>query len=541
MKRFIIATFLLLFVCIINTSAYADYTSARILLGDREANTAPSPMYDGKRVLAPIEILKSFGATYAVSNDGKGITVTSAAGKSGDIILTTVNGTKMVPMDALVSLIGGEAKWDSTKRALVVLAKLESTEFVDGVLKINCSFPVTYSVGSWKNKLWLDLNGTKLSSNIPVYVGNDDIERARPGQFKDTIARIALDLKKNVGYKIESSQPSAHILFRVGENVHQSDQVESSQESDVKQVMPAKSNGGFEVSSINLNKINADEFEIVLTTTSKGSAGVSYGVYPPQVNLTLSGGTFSDSTKSVSFSHPLIKSMSVSGSKLDISFARPVVYSMVSDKDSIDLNICVPNNAGGKLSDKLIVLDPGHGSYEKGAVWNGIEEKTINLKIANDVAAALRKEGAKVILTRTSDVQMGLAARSEVAISNKADFFISLHCNSNHEANSASGIETYYHMRESSPMALAYSIHAGICSATGMCDRKARSDRTLYGSGLGVLRRLSGSGIPGILVECGYINNSKDCAKLLDSGYRAKLAEGIVAGLKAYISGSPIK
>jgi N-acetylmuramoyl-L-alanine amidase len=74
-----------------------------------------------------------------------------------------------------------------------------------------------------------------------------------------------------------------------------------------------------------------------------------------------------------------------------------------------------------------------------------------------------------------------------------------------------------------------------------MCDRRARSDRSLYSSGLAVLRRLSGSGIPGILVECGYLNTASDRKKLLDADYRKKVAEGIVAGLKAYVEGTEIK
>jgi N-acetylmuramoyl-L-alanine amidase len=66
-----------------------------------------------------------------------------------------------------------------------------------------------------------------------------------------------------------------------------------------------------------------------------------------------------------------------------------------------------------------------------------------------------------------------------------------------------------------------------------MCDRKSG------GLGLMVLRLLQGTGIPGVLVECGYLNHSRDRAKLLDDGYRKKVADGIVSGLKAYIEGTP--
>ena len=218
-----------------------------------------------------------------------------------------------------------------------------------------------------------------------------------------------------------------------------------------------------------------------------------------------------------------------------------MICSALVEENTVTLTVRLPDKAGGRLADKFIVVDPGHGGREKGARCNDVCEKDINMKIAKDVVAALEKEGAKTRLTRETDVVMGLAARPEVAINNNADFFISVHCNSNGSQNSATGIETYYHMQEICPRALAEAIHDGVCSSTGMCDRKARSDRSLYSSGLAVLRRLEGVGIPGVLVECGYLNNSSDRARLLDQQYRKKLADGIVAGLKAYIEGSPVR
>ncbi len=172
-----------------------------------------------------------------------------------------------------------------------------------------------------------------------------------------------------------------------------------------------------------------------------------------------------------------------------------------------------------------------------------MKEKDLNLQLARDLATALSGLGARVEMTRDGDLQtdMPLAARSEIALKCGADFFISLHCNSNPVPNSASGIETYYHMEEPSPKLLAFAVHDGVCKFTGMCDRHPRSDRKIAEIGLGVLRRLSGTGVPGILLECGYLNNKSDRAKLLDAGYRAKLAAGIIAGLKAYVEGSPIE
>jgi N-acetylmuramoyl-L-alanine amidase len=162
--------------------------------------------------------------------------------------------------------------------------------------------------------------------------------------------------------------------------------------------------------------------------------------------------------------------------------------------------------------------------------------------MAKELAEALNKQGAKTLFSRDCDIERGLAERARMAINQDADFFIALHCNSNLVPNTATGIETYYHRDEPSPKTLAYMIHQGAIKYTGMRDRGALSDRVLpYTTGLGVLRTLTGSGVPGILLECGYINNSSDRARLLSEAYRSKLIGGVVAGLKAYVEGATVQ
>jgi len=194
------------------------------------------------------------------------------------------------------------------------------------------------------------------------------------------------------------------------------------------------------------------------------------------------------------------------------------------------------------LADKTIVIDPGHGNPKYGKIDTGasagdVAEKDCNLAIANEVVSALEAEGAKVIITRTGDNGLSLLERPQMAIDSKADFFISIHCNSNGTLNSASGIETYYHMNGASERLLAEAVHNSVCATTGMCDRQPHSDKQLYNTGLAVLRGLEGTGIPGILIECGYINNTADRCKLVDHAYQAKVAKGIVEGMRKYVEG----
>ena len=93
---------------------------------------------------------------------------------------------------------------------------------------------------------------------------------------------------------------------------------------------------------------------------------------------------------------------------------------------------------------KTIVIDPGHGGKDPGAVSpTGFYEKTVNMKVAQYLKKDLEKKGFKVILTRYKDVYLTLQQRVDVAKNHDADLFISIHANSN-RSRYVSGIEVYY-------------------------------------------------------------------------------------------------
>lgn len=540
MKRVMLASIMLLvLVCATILGARAELVPVRVLAGGREVVIAPSAVWDGKRVMAPLSILDALGASYVPSTDNKQIAVVSSGGETGEIETVDMGKAKMLPVDKLLDIIGGESNWDANTKTLNLTAHLQSVEFVDETLKINCSFPVTYAVKPWKNanKLIIDIPYAKLDSDArEVYIGSGKIQRARLGS-QDGSARVVLDMEKNTPYKVVSDPVTAQVQIKVSESLPVPKQ-------QVTQKPKAVNKNTFSITGIRVEPVDGSSFNLVISTDKKGSASVSYDVSPPEIGVIMPGGEVEDSQ--CAGSSPLLKNIKIDRSNpnkpiLQLHLKRVMAYSLQAGESQMVLSVRPPDHSGGKLADKVIVIDPGHGGNQKGACCGSVMEKDINVKIADELADALRAKGAKVILTHTSDVVMGLAARSEVAISNNADFFISIHCNSNGVSNSASGIETYYHKYEPSPMALAYAVHAGVCSVTGMCDRRPRSDRTLYESGLAVLRRLENTDLPGILIECGYLNHSSDRKRLLDPGYRKKLAEGIVAGLNSYIDGTPIQ
>ena len=104
------------------SGAWARTVPARIMLGSREAPVAPAPVFDGKRVLAPVTILRSLGASHVASADRKTVTVIASSRRSAELKTVHVDGTPMLRMDQVVNLIGAT----TTKSGLQVKAVLDT-------------------------------------------------------------------------------------------------------------------------------------------------------------------------------------------------------------------------------------------------------------------------------------------------------------------------------------------------------------------------------------------------------------------------------
>ncbi|MBO8141373.1 MAG: N-acetylmuramoyl-L-alanine amidase [Firmicutes bacterium] len=186
-----------------------------------------------------------------------------------------------------------------------------------------------------------------------------------------------------------------------------------------------------------------------------------------------------------------------------------------------------PPWAGSGLAGRLIVLDPGHGGTDPGApgasgdTW----EKYNTLFIALDAKALLERAGARVVLTRTSDVYVSLAERVRIANQAGADAFVSVHNDWN--ANPAiRGVTTYYHNPNS--RALAEAMQGELVEHLG-----ARN--------VGVIRRafyvVRNASMPAVLLELGFLSHRTDEALLADPAYRYRAAEAIYRGLSRYFDG----
>ena len=166
----------------------------------------------------------------------------------------------------------------------------------------------------------------------------------------------------------------------------------------------------------------------------------------------------------------------------------------------------------------LIILDPGHGADDVGCSYDGINEKDINYDIALRVEKLLKESGYKVILTHDDSEYASPYARAKFANRKGGNLYISIHQNAADNTD-ATGIETWYSIRNPRSILLAEMIQDRLIGDTGAEDRGAKLT-----NGLIVARETK---MPSVLIECGFLSNKHERNMLNDENYRQKIAQSI--------------
>lgn len=205
----------------------------------------------------------------------------------------------------------------------------------------------------------------------------------------------------------------------------------------------------------------------------------------------------------------------------------------------VDINKVVPKieyNFTAGLRNKVIAIDPGHGGSDPGAIGpNKLQEKTVTLAVAQKVQALLEKAGAKVLMTRKTDVDVfgpnasavdELSARAIMANNNKADIFVSIHINS-FTNPTAGGTGTYYYQKSKYDILLANCIQDNLAKAGGL------QDRGINAAGFYVIKKTQ---MPSVLAELGFISNPDEEKLLSTPQFQQKMAQGIVQGLDVFFA-----
>ena len=195
------------------------------------------------------------------------------------------------------------------------------------------------------------------------------------------------------------------------------------------------------------------------------------------------------------------------------------------------------SSAAPGIDGKRIVLDPGHGGSDTGAIGpTGVTEKSIALRIAKRLKVLLEAEGAEVILTRTEDTEVSpkkaqatdveeLQARCDIANQNSADIFLSIHLDafSGPEAHGTTGY--YYEMGSADSRRLADCIKRGVLRRLGTFDRGTKPC-AFY-----VCRHTD---MPATLLETAFVSNPREEQMMNSEEGVENAAQGIAAGIAEY-------
>lgn len=258
----------------------------------------------------------------------------------------------------------------------------------------------------------------------------------------------------------------------------------------------------------------------------------------------------------------------VSGSKIQSPSAPPEQMSSEQQRPQITpgkgaLSASLVEQLGLKI--KTIMVDPGHGGKDPGAVAFGTKEKDINLRMARIIGKMLEEKGFRILYTRTRDVFVPLEERTAIANAQKADLFISIHTNA-HPNPKTKGFEIYSLNMAKTKDAMRVAARENAVSSKQISDLQLILADLMLNSKISESRELAtkvhartiqgvrrthpgladngvreapfyvlmGAKMPAVLVELGYLTNRNEARMLNTDAYLRTLAQNLVQGVLAY-------
>jgi N-acetylmuramoyl-L-alanine amidase len=387
---------------------------------------------------------------------------------------------------------------------------------------IMASGPVTYkdvlleAVDDKPRRLYLDFQQSYIEPQYraPVPIEDGLLRRIRTGQFTTDTVRVVLDIESIGSYKIFSLPDPFRVVIDVrGENKKKEKQLAATDDKTIE----AEHSGSTKDGEIS---------EIVILRDNKKTA-----YHPPE--------------EKESAPRPSVTSTS---SLSPFSLAQQL-----------------------GLGVRKIVLDPGHGGKDPGAIANGMKEKDIVLDIAKRLVPVLQRDlGCEVILTRSDDTFIPLEERTAIANTQGADLFVSLHINA-HPSAKVRGLETYYLNLSTNAEAMRVAARENATSTHQMSDLQDILSDILQNSKINESSRLAqqvhrsilnhakpngnqyatiknlgvkqapfyvliGAQMPAILLEVAFISNKKDADNLRNPRFIEMITQEISAGIKSYVN-----
>jgi N-acetylmuramoyl-L-alanine amidase len=203
--------------------------------------------------------------------------------------------------------------------------------------------------------------------------------------------------------------------------------------------------------------------------------------------------------------------------------------------------------SAGKV--QTVVLDPGHGGYDRGQVSRFGYEKDFALDVARKLRPLLQSKGLRVIMTREGDYFVPLEVRAQIANSARDSIFVSIHFNATNDDPNATGFEIFSFTPRGAPStsdsavapsalsmqpgstADAQSVALSACIYHSLLGHLPEYDRGIKRARFAVLRLTK---VPAVLIEGGFLTEKGECKLIAQKEWRARLAHAIGVGIESY-------
>ncbi len=425
------------------------------------------------------------------------------------------NGALYLPLESLLFALDLAPKWIPQDRTIAILAPITGIEFkkLNGLfqLVINASYPMATSIPQfvdWPKRIYLDIpNAELLLEKQEAALDHSVFKKISAGMNTNKSARVVLEVTEDL-YGVASPSPSGSILrlYPLITNVLETEK-EGAVHVAIKGTLPL-----YPYTYVQNNQvfIQIDNSITKLPEVTPGQSEIISKIRSSQVQL--------DPPRSL----------------ITIDLKSPRPFSSVSNPDSmVELSFPLPRLSAAErrfsrgLKRKLVVIDPGHGGNDPGAIAiTGVYEKEFTLDVSQRLEKLLKSNGIKVLMARTGDENPSLQDRTNLANENHADLLVSVHFNS--FKPHATGTETYYYKFQDK--ILAGYIHEEMTKALKIKDN---------GIKLAKFYVLNHSNMPAVLLEPLYLTHANDI-KLLDGDtYRQAIAEAAYKGILTYFKNAP--
>lgn len=473
-----------------------------------------------------------------------------AEGRSVRVPYRIQAGKEVLPLSQVVKQLGASYGWRSGAGHFEVWSPLTKVKIGEGGVGIDAPFPVKPYITHLTNppRAVLDLHGARLETFTEV----DLPPNARIAQFKPDVVRIVIETEHRFQVSDELKAPLRGFDVKFGAAAHPDEATLAPPVQAEPRIVPPILIEPPVIVDSNAASLPPPRFVGPLEVLEEGPRTAILRIPlgsalagPPKISrpepkvlrLVLPGVQYRalegenpyesavEKVETELFPHAVV---------VNVHLARPMGLEMSYSASELRLSLIKPEVGDGKLAGKTVVVDAGHGGHDSGARSpdKKTQEKDLTLKVATKLAADLAANGATVIMTRKTDVFIPLQERSEIANRNGADFFLSVHINSNRSANTSSGTITFHHKKDPIGILLGECIQAELAKVNKLPNMGVWSDQRIYNSGFAVLRYAK---MPAVLLELGFINHRTDRARMTSADFPADVARAVVRGLRVFL------